>query len=137
MILSTQMVYKHAMYKCFAGWFIHSEFHLTRNIRKLLFIALSSYAVAYIFYFIYTVTRVTYTRREFSKRDLSDGPLVLKEGVAVGKSIAIGKKFAMSKKAKVSEKKQSKLKKRKWKISTKHNEPLPKLDEDFIKVSAL
>uniref|UniRef100_A0A0K0DG03 Nucleotid_trans domain-containing protein n=1 Tax=Angiostrongylus cantonensis TaxID=6313 RepID=A0A0K0DG03_ANGCA len=66
-------------------------------------------------------------------QDLSDGPLVLKEGVAVGRNIAMGKNLAMSEKAKESEKKQNKLKKRKWKNPTKHSEPLPTLDKDFIK----
>ncbi|KAK6738356.1 hypothetical protein RB195_020459 [Necator americanus] len=62
--------------------------------RKFVSILVLIYVAAHIFYFIYSVTHVSYTRRELSKRELSDGPLVLKEGVRVvaGKAIGSAKK---------------------------------------------
>ncbi|KAJ1361041.1 hypothetical protein KIN20_020195 [Parelaphostrongylus tenuis] len=66
-------------------------------------------------------------------QDLSNGPLVLKEGLAVGKSIVLGKKFEMLNKAIVSEKIQKKLKKSYFEISTKNFEEPPTLNKDFIK----
>ncbi|KAK6057833.1 hypothetical protein COOONC_04608 [Cooperia oncophora] len=62
--------------------------------RKVVLLLLLGYIVAHTFYFIYSLIHVSYTRREFSKRDLSDGPLVLKEGVVAkkGKVIALNKK---------------------------------------------
>ncbi|KHJ89381.1 hypothetical protein OESDEN_10797 [Oesophagostomum dentatum] len=60
--------------------------------RKFITIALLSYVIAHTFYFIYTITHVSYTRRELSKRELSDGPLVLKEGVVAKRGKVIGRK---------------------------------------------
>lgn len=63
--------------------------------RKIVAIGLGTYVVAHSVFFIYSLAQVPYTRRELSKRELSDGPLVLKDGVLVGKT----KITALSKKA--------------------------------------
>ncbi|XGW08930.1 hypothetical protein V3C99_011329 [Haemonchus contortus] len=64
--------------------------------RKIIILALLFYITAHTLYFIYSLMHVSYTRRQFSKRDLSDGPLVLKEGVVAKK----GKVIPLSKKSK-------------------------------------
>ncbi|KAK5967797.1 hypothetical protein GCK32_013112 [Trichostrongylus colubriformis] len=63
--------------------------------RKILSVALFCYVIAHTVYFIYSLVHVPYSRREFSKRDLSDGPLVLKDGAVVkkGKVVALNKTF--------------------------------------------
>ncbi|XGW08929.1 hypothetical protein V3C99_011329 [Haemonchus contortus] len=70
--------------------------HKSGDMRKIIILALLFYITAHTLYFIYSLMHVSYTRRQFSKRDLSDGPLVLKEGVVAKK----GKVIPLSKKSK-------------------------------------
>uniref|UniRef100_A0A7I4Y8C0 Nucleotid_trans domain-containing protein n=1 Tax=Haemonchus contortus TaxID=6289 RepID=A0A7I4Y8C0_HAECO len=70
--------------------------HKSGDMRKIIILALLFYITAHTIYFIYSLMHVSYTRRQFSKRDLSDGPLVLKEGVVAKK----GKVIPLTKKSK-------------------------------------
>ncbi|KJH43344.1 hypothetical protein DICVIV_10633 [Dictyocaulus viviparus] len=98
--------------------------------QKLLIIFLSLYAIIYALYFVYTLFHVTYNRKEFSKQDLSDGPLVLKEGMIVGKKHTgnlKSSKISTNKKEKHKEQNESKT------LTIKNTTAL---DKDFINVTS-
>ncbi|RCN49320.1 hypothetical protein ANCCAN_04570 [Ancylostoma caninum] len=106
--------------------------------RKFIGILVLAYVIAHTFYFIYSITHVSYSRREFSKRDLSDGPLIMKEG----KVVVNGKIYGSVKKSKPKDVKyaktvkKDKLLKEKTRVlmetSTARAKPL-ELGEDFVK----
>ncbi|WKX97986.1 hypothetical protein Q1695_013578 [Nippostrongylus brasiliensis] len=61
-----------------------------RSMRRLTIVILC-YVIAHTIFYVISLTQVSYSRRELSKSDLSDGPLVLKDGVAIGKSKIVKK----------------------------------------------
>ncbi|KAK6738360.1 hypothetical protein RB195_020462 [Necator americanus] len=89
------------------------------------------YVVAFILYFIYSITHVSYTRKEFSKRDISDGPLVLKEDVRVVVDRGVGpvKKYKskLTNLTKKASENQS--------VAAKVNAQQLELELEFVKVS--
>ncbi|EYC16854.1 hypothetical protein Y032_0032g2531 [Ancylostoma ceylanicum] len=109
-----------------------------RYMRKFIAIVVLAYVIAHTFYFIYSITHVSYSRREFSKRDLSDGPLVMKEGKVVVNGKIIGSvkrprpkatKYAKnSKKEKLPE-----IKAKPSKETPKEQIKPLELDADFVK----